>query len=253
MYVILVNPDDSLYGSKKERLMQRQKLVNKIVFIVDSIYNDIDMTDATVMLEYLLPVSKRYMTEILILSEKRYNDCFLQYELPLDTKLSSEAGEIQLQLTFVKTELDEHGKGVQHVRKTSHTTIEITPIAAWSDIIPDSALSALDERLIKMDAQMRAMNDFLDVIDDNKVDNLVYNDKEETLQLSANGVGVGDKVYVREMLDDGIPVVDLDSDSGNTTDKDHNDGCDCGCEDNVVEFGDVVSTTPNEDNNVVEF
>ena len=107
MYVILVNPDDSLYGSKKERLMQRQKLVNKLVFIVDSIYNDIDMTDATVMLEYLLPVSKKYETEILTLSEKRYNDCFLQYELPLDTKLSSEAGEIELQLTFVKNELDE--------------------------------------------------------------------------------------------------------------------------------------------------
>lgn len=240
MYVILINSDDSLYGSQKERLMQRQKLVNKIVFISDPIYNDIDMTDATVMLEYLLPVSRKYMTEILTLSEKRYKNCFLQYELPLDTKLSSEAGEIELQLTFVKTELDEFGNGIQRVRKTSTTTINIVPISAWSDIIPDSALSCLDERLIKLDAQMRGLNEYMNVMDNNKVDNLVYNPIEETIQLSSKGVGIGSKVSVKEMLDDGIPVIDLNSDSGDNTDRDNNDGCNCGCEDNdynnAVEF-----------------
>ena len=231
MYVILVNPDDSLYGSKKERLMQRQKLVNKLVFIVDPIYNSIDMTDATVMLEYLLPVSKRYETEILTLSEQRYNDCFLQYELPLDTKLSSEAGKIELQLTFVKTELDEHGNGIQRVRKTSSTIIEIIPITAWSDIVPDSALSALDQRLLVLDCQMRGLNDYIDALDKNNVDNLVYDDKNSTLQLYANGVGIGDKVSVKDMLDEGSPVVDLNE---KPEDKPNDD--DRPTESNVVEF-----------------
>ena len=240
MYVILVNPDDTLYGSKKERLMQRQNLVNKIVFIADPIYNDIDMTDATVMLEYLLPVSKKYETEILTLSKERYNDCFLQYVLPLNTKLSSEAGKIELQLTFVKTELNEHGSGIQRVRKTSSTTIEIIPITAWSDIIPDNALSALDQRLIKLDASIRAMNEYANIVDSNKVDNLIYNEAEETLQLSANGVAVGNKVSVRNMLDEGIPVVDLNS-SSSDEDLDSNpdidnDGCNCEDEADVVEF-----------------
>ena len=256
MYVILVNSDDTLYGSKKERLMQRQNLVNKIVFIVDPIYNDVDMTDATVMLEYLLPVSKKYETEILTLSNERYNDCFLQYVLPLNTKLSSEAGKIELQLTFVKTELDEYGNGIQRVRKTSVTAIEIIPITAWSDIIPDAALSSLDQRLIKLDASMRAMNDYMGVLDSNKVDNLVYDEKSETIQLTANGVGVGDKVSVRNMIDDGIPVVDLDGTPSVPDSGDDNDGCNCGCncEDDVVEFGNVVATVkPEENNNVLEF
>ena len=237
MYVLLVNDDNSIYGSVKERLMQRSKLTNTLVFIVNPIHNGIDMTDATVMLEYVLPSSKKYMTEILTLSEERYKDCYLQYKLPFDTKLSSEAGEIELQLTFAKTELDENGVGIQRVRKTSTTTITIVPIAAWADIIPDSALSPLDERLIKLDAQMRAMDNYLDVIDGTKIDNLVYNDKEETLQLSANGLPIGNKVSVRDMLDEGIPVVDLDSNSDEGSGKDHDDGCDCGCEDNIVEFG----------------
>jgi hypothetical protein len=259
MYTILVNQDDTLYGSHKERIMQRQKLVNDLVFIVDPIYRDThDMTDATVMLEYVLPVSREYKTVILTLSDERYNDCFLQYKLPFDTDLTSQAGSLELQLTFAYVEMNENGVGIQRVRKTSSTIIDIIPITAWSDIVPDSALSSLDQRLIKMDAQMRAMNDYLDVIDSNKVDNLVYNEYEDTLQLSANGVGVGNKVSVKDMLDDGIPVVDLDSVSGDT---EHDNGCNCGncgCEDNVVEFGyssDNIDEPEEstDDDNVVEF
>lgn len=229
MYVILVNDDDSLYGSKKERIMQRSTGVDTLVFIADPIYrNTHDMTSATVMLEYVRPTSRKYETEILELSDERYNDCYLQYRLPFNTKLTSEAGFVELQLTFVYTDLDENGNGIQKVRKTSPTTIEIIPIAAWADIVPDAALSALDQRLLKLDSQMRAMNDYMNVLDSNKVDDLVYNSAEETLQLSANGTGIGNKVSVREIMNDGVPVVDLDSDSGNVPDK--ND------DDNVVEF-----------------
>ena len=261
MYVILVNPDNTLYGSVKQRVMQRSKMVDTLKFICDPIYNGIDMTDASVMLEYVLPVSREYKTVLLNLSEERYNDCFLQYELPFDVDLTSQAGSLELQLTFAYVEMTPNGVGIQRIRKTSSTTIDILPITAWSDIIPDAALSSIDQRLIKMDATMRAMNDYLNVIDNNQVDNLVYNSKEDTLQLYSNGVGVGDKVSVKDMLDDGIPVVDLDGSSSSTAPDsgDHDDGCNCGCEDNVVEFGYSSSGTdkpvvPEEDeDNVVEF
>lgn len=254
MYVILCNDDDSLYGSKKERIMQRSKCVENLVFIVNSIYrNTYDMTNATVMLEYVLPVSRRYKTEILSLSEERYNDCFLQYKLPIDTEITSEAGSVELQLTFAYADMDENGKIVQRIRKTSKTTIEIIAISAWSDIIPDAALGGLDQRLIVMNAQIQALDSYMNVVNNNKADNLVYDDASETLQLSANGVGIGNKISVRDMLDEGIPVVELDSSSGNNQDPDYDNNCGCGCEDNVVEFGDATSTTPNEEDNVVEF
>ena len=243
MYVILVNPDNTLYGSVKQRIMQRSKLIDTLKFIVDPIYNGIDMTDATVMLEYVLPVSREYKTVILTLSEEKYNNCYLQYKLPFDTDITSQAGSLELQLTFAYVEMNENGVGVQRVRKTSPTTIDIVPITAWSDIVPDSALTALDQRLIKLDSQMRAVNDYANIIYNSQVDDLVYSEKDDTLQLSAKGVGVGRKVSVRDMLDDGIPVVNLDSNSdGSNEDNDaNNNDCDCGCEnnhnsDNVVEF-----------------
>lgn len=233
MYTILVCEDNSLYGSHKERIMQRSKLVDSMAFIVDPIYKGIDMTNASVVLEYLLPVSKKYETEYLTLSDERYNDCFLQYKLPFDTKITSEHGSVELQLTFAYADLDENGNSIQRVRKTSTTIIEIIPISAWSDIIPDAALSALDQRILKQDAQIKALNELANALDGNVniVDNLVYNSIDETLQLSANGVGVGSKVSVKDMLDDGSPVVDLNS---TYEDKPNDDGE--STESNVVEF-----------------
>ena len=252
MYTILICDDNTLMTTKRERIMQRSKLVDTLQFLVPQIYNGLNMSDYTVQLEYILPCSKKYCTELLDLSEEMYKD-HLKYLLPFDTKITSEPGEIQIQLTFVKTDLDEKGNGVQRVRKTSTTTIDVIPISAWSDIIPDSALSAIDERLIKLDAQMRGMNELANLLNDNQVDSLVYDENSDSLHLSAKGVRIGDKVSVKDMIDDGIPVVDLDSNGDSDTKPDGS--CDCGCEheDNVVEFGDSDIVEKLEDDNVVEF
>lgn len=210
MYVILVEQDDTLYGSKKERIMEKSKCVDNLVFVVDPIYrNTYDMTNATVMLEYIRPISRKYETEFLVLSDERYNG-FLQYKLPFNTNLTAEHGSLELQLTFIYVDLDVNGNSIQRVRKTSPTTIEIVPIANWANIIPDNALNALDQRVIVQTAQIKALADLANALADSKVDNLVYDDKEETLQLSSNGVGVGDKVSVKDMLDNGIPVIELE-------------------------------------------
>ena len=257
-YVILIDDNNELYGSRKERIMQRSTGVDTLVFVTNYLYKNVyDMTGATVMLEYILPCSKRYMTEILELSEERYNGSFLQYKLPFTTKLTSEAGKIELQVTFIYADLDVNGNGVQRVRKTSPTTIEIIPISAWSDIIPDEVLTPLDQRLLKLDAQMRGLNDYMNILDSNQVDNLVYDNKTETLQLMANNKGIGDKVSVRDMLDDGIPVIDLNTGSNDDSNEEDNNGCDCGCdcENNVVVFSNVEKpeNAKKNDDNVVEF
>lgn len=209
-YVILVNDDNTLTSSKKERIMQRSKLFNSLWFLVNPIYKGYEMAECTVLLEYVLPVSKKYCTEILTLSEDRYEE-YLKYLLPIDTNLTSEAGNIELQLTFVYADLDVDGTPIQRVRKTSTNTITIVPIAAWSDIIPDSALSAIDQRLIKADAQIKELIDAHNALNEDKADNITYNSDDNTLQLLSNGKIIGDKVKL-ECDDDGVPVVDLNED-----------------------------------------
>jgi hypothetical protein len=105
--------------------------------MTNSIYrNTHDMTNATVMLEYVRPVSRKYETEILELSKERYKDCYLQYKLPFDTNLTAEAGEIELQLTFVYTDLDSSGNGIQRVSEA------LARRAAGCDVPNDRAGSA---------------------------------------------------------------------------------------------------------------
>lgn len=232
-YVILVENDNSLYGSCKSKIMQKEKLFNKLWFLVAPHYNGYDMSQCTVTMRYVLPISREFVTETLVLSDERYEE-YLKYVLPIDTNLTKEWGDIELNLTFTMLDTDDNGNIVQHVRKTDNYLLNITQIPNWDALVPDSALSALDQRILKQDAQIKALNDLANAFDGsaNIVDNLVYDDINSTLQLSANGVGVGDKVSVKDMLDEGAPVVDINSKSED--DKPNTD--DESTEGNVVEF-----------------
>ena len=255
-YIFLLENDNEIITSHREVLMQRSKLVDEIWFLVNPKYKSCenDMSVFSVMLEYVLPVSKSYHSLELVNDKDGYKE-YLKYVVPLDSNLSSEAGDIQLQLSFIYVGLDADGKDVQKVRKTLPAKLHITPIAAWGDIIPDAALSALDQRIIKTQAQIKELGYYAEILNENQVNNLVYDDKAETLQLMAGNKGVGNKVSVRDMLDDGTPVVDLDSNFEDVSDSNDCNCENCGCEDDVVEFG-YSSTNINKpatDDNVVEF
>jgi hypothetical protein len=217
--------------------MQREKLFNKLWFLVPPHYNGYDMSQCTVTLRYLLPISKEFKTETLVLSDERYEE-YLKYVLPVDTNLTKEWGEIELNLTFTMVDVDNNGNFVQRVRKTDNHILNITQLPDWDKFVPDSALSAIDQRILKQDAQIKALNDLAGSIGGNIniVNNLVYDENDDTLQLSANGVGVGNKVSVKDMLDDGMPVVDFNPDSGIVEINPNPDSDEELENDNVIEF-----------------
>lgn len=196
MYTILLNDTNELITSVKERIMQRSKLVDSLHFLVDPTYKGLDMSGFTVMLEYLLPVSREYHSEILVKSDALYKEK-LEYKLPFDTCLTKEAGNIEIQLTFVKVSLDADGNNTQQVRKTSTTTIKILPISAWSDIVADNALGAIDQRLIQAEAMINAVGEMAQQLDNTKADNITYNEESNYIQLTANGAPIGDKITLK--------------------------------------------------------
>ena len=198
MYTILVNDDNTLTTSIRERIMQRSKLVDSLHFLVSPTYKGLDMTDFTVTMEYILPVSKEYVSEVLVKSEELYKE-MLEYKLPFDTDLTKEAGEIEVKLTFSKVDLDEDGNDVQYVRKISATSITIVPIESWCDIIPDKALDAIDQRIIKTDAQIKALLDANEITRLEKADNLVLDSENKELYLTAEGEQIGDKVKLSDL------------------------------------------------------
>lgn len=195
MYTLLLDETNKLTTTVKERIMQRSKLVDDLHFLVDPIYKGHNMADFTVMMEYILPVSREYKSELLVLSDSLYKDK-LEYKLPFNTCLTREAGNIEIQLTFASVGLDSSGNSVQRVRKTSTAVITIVPISAWSDIIADSALTALDQRLIQTQAMLEAVNEMNQALYETKADDIYYNETEKYIQLTANGNPIGNKVVL---------------------------------------------------------
>jgi len=211
MYTILVKDTNELSTTVKERIMQRSKLVDNLHFLVDPLYkNEVDMTDFTVVMEYILPVSKRYRTEILTLSEELYKEK-LEYKLPFDTALTEEAGNIEIQLSFTKLDLDEDGNSIQYVRKTSAATIAIVPISAWSDIIPDSALTAVDAKILEVQGQIKALEELNNITATAKADNIILDKDTHELYLTANGEPIGSKITIDTMSE---AIVESTKDDG---------------------------------------
>lgn len=196
MYTIIVNNDNVLDKTNVERVMCKSKLVNNMHFLVPLMYDQISMDGFTAVLEYRLPVSKAYHTEILVVQPEIYKDDYLEYRLPFDTNLTAEAGEIELQLTFTKAILNDDGTTTQYVRKTLPTQIVITPIASWADMIPDAALTALDQRIIALDLAQEQLAQLAQLLNTGKADNIVI--EGDQLQLTSNGVKIGDAVTVNQ-------------------------------------------------------
>ena len=190
MYTFLITESNELLASVRERIMQRSKLVDKLHFLTAPIYKGEDMSKYTVLMEYITPVSKQYKSEFLTLSNELYKDN-LEYTLPLDTELTGEPGQLEIQITFSYVEMDEYGKTIQHIRKISPGELTIVPIAAWSDMIPDAALSALDQRLLALQARQEQLEDLQNTYMEEKADDLSY--ENNVLQLVSNGKKIGSK------------------------------------------------------------
>lgn len=191
--ILITQTNELIDTTPKERIMQKSKLVDELHFIVDAMYKGTDMSTFTMVMEYKLPVSNEYKTQILEQSPELYEG-MLEYKIPIDTDITKYPGNVEIQITMSKLESDARGKVLQRVRKVQPTILKIYPIAAWSDMIPDADLTALDQRILKQDAQIKELNELADKLNMTKADNLSYS--ENMLQLTSNGKKIGSAVSI---------------------------------------------------------
>lgn len=191
--ILITQTNELIDTTPKERIMQKSKLVDELHFIVDAMYKGTDMSTFTMVMEYKLPVSNEYKTQILEQSPELYEG-MLEYKIPIDTDITKYPGNVEIQITMSKLESDARGKVLQRVRKVQPTILKIYPIAAWSDMISDADLTALDQRILKQDAQIKELNELADKLNMTKADNLSYS--ENMLQLTSNGEKIGSAVSI---------------------------------------------------------
>lgn len=199
-YTILVNNDNTLTTSVKTRIMQRSNMVDKLHFLVEPIYNDYDMSKFTLTMEYVLPVSRKYRTEVLVLSEELYKNK-LEYFLPVDTKITSEAGNVEFTLTFTYLEMDAEGNTVEHVRKTDTSIIQILSAAQWAEYIPSADLDSISQIMLSLQAKIEQEKVYAELLQESRADNIKLDEENGEIYLTVNGEKIGEAINLNHLGD----------------------------------------------------
>lgn len=229
MYTILMKDDKSLIATSTATLFQREKLVDKIQFLIPKTYEEFDIQQCQIVLKYVDQGNEAH-AEILTMNEDLYKENYVRCVMPVDTNLTRFAGDISVHLSFLylSTENELH----EEVMHSGEIVISISPLSDYYAFISDKSLDVLDQKIFELDAKLKAMELMSDTYQNEKADGLVYDEESNTLQLTSNEEPIGNPVVIEcdatKIEEEGIPVVTFD----NETEEENPDGE----VDNVVEF-----------------
>ena len=200
MYTVLINNDNTVTVTERQRIMQNSKLIDILRIIVPKTYNELDMSQFTARLEYLKPISHEHNFVELEIEDADYKTNFLLYKIRIDTTLTSEVGDVQFMLTFIDVNMTDDGVVETPVRKIDIFTMPVFPIANWF-VVPDSALSTLDQRIIANQEAIMAMADLQSSIADNNLDDIKLDTDTNTLYGTSGGTKKGTGVKLEDLGD----------------------------------------------------
>lgn len=204
--IILINNDNMAITTVKETIMQRDKLTNKISIICPRIYkDDIDMKEFDLVMTYKLPISKTVRIIEMQCAEELYKDEFCKYDLDIDTDITSENGDVELQFTFMRTYLDPDGNNIQQVRNINPTSIHICQLSDW--LVPsDEALGTLAELYLTNKNMVKSLEQLATTLYATKLDDIKLDADSKQLVGISNGVPVGTGISLEDLNNELVEV-----------------------------------------------
>lgn len=170
MYTILVNKDNSLMTSIRQRIIVGSTNIDDLHILVEPIYNNIDMSKLTAVLTYITPVTHTRNTLALIPSEELYKNR-LEYKIKLNESFTSEAGDIRIHMSFLDDD--------DNVRR--ETTMGIIHISPRDNIEQTESNNTPTTSSI--------------------VDNIFLDTATNEIYLTSGGEVVGNKISVDDLAD----------------------------------------------------
>ncbi len=192
--VILMKPNKILVVSKPSRLFQKENAVDNIVFYVPEKYNGFELKNFIATLYYTNPANDA-ISELLVAESTSDKEGFLQYSLPVTTKITKLPGTISLYLSFVHNDV---ATMTSYVLKTSTLDIEIETWEDYFKYLPNDSLATIDNKIAELDAKIAEIK----AIADMEIPDDLALTREGHLQLSVDGSPIGDGVNVVVTNDD---------------------------------------------------
>lgn len=191
MYTILMDKHKQLVKTVETKLYQREKLTEKLQFLFPKIYNDIDLSEFTIILKFIDQQGISH-AEILSPDDDLYKGK-IRCAMPIDSDLTKFSGDISIRITFEKIDVENQ---TQYVLHTGETTITISPLKDYYCFVPDKSLEFVDQLVGNLEAKIEATEKIADIYDKSKADNISYSNNN--LQLTANGKKIGDSITLSD-------------------------------------------------------
>ena len=202
MYTLRITDDNNVITTVKESLMEKSNCVNSIQIIINKLYKEqIDMTDTTAYMKYVLPVTKKIkMTQLI--ADTTTDESHILYTIPVTANISAEPGDIEVSFTFLKLVHDEESDSTtSYVRKTESGLIHITKLAQFDSYEPSEMLTELDQRILALMATAEDIKKLGQATYDNMpIDMKLDSEAKKLTLVNANG-NTGDGVGIADRSD----------------------------------------------------
>lgn len=202
MYTLRITDDNNVITTVKESLMEKSNCVNSIQIVINKLYKEqINMTDTTAYMKYVLPVTKKIkMTQLI--ADTTTDESHILYTIPVTANISAEPGDIEVSFTFLKLVHDEESDTTtSYVRKTESGLIHITKLAQFDSYEPSEMLTELDQRILALMATAEDIKKLGQATYDNMpIDMKLDSEAKKLTLVNANG-NTGDGVGIADLSD----------------------------------------------------
>ena len=176
MYTIKMGDSKELITTVRTHVYQGEKNADTLVFLVPSQYGEVDATECSITLRYVLPLADGYADIPLLVAA--YNDDYLACTTALTAPLTSVCGTVTMWLLV-------RDAGNQVVLESGNIAMQVD--CRHSDD-PDEPAPDRD-KLDKLAEQVENLQN-------EKADSITYDSENRKLQLTANGYNIGQTVTV---------------------------------------------------------
>lgn len=202
MYTLRITDDNNVITTVKESLMEKSNCVNSIQIIINKLYKEqINMTDTTAYMKYVLPVTKKIkMTQLI--ADTTTDESHILYTIPVTANISAEPGDIEVSFTFLKLVHDEESDTTtSYVRKTESGLIHITKLAQFDSYEPSEMLTELDQRILALMATAEDIKKLGQATYDNMpIDMKLDSEAKKLTLVNANG-NTGEGIGIADLSD----------------------------------------------------
>lgn len=201
MYTLKITDENTVVTTVKEKIIERSDYVDQIQIVVAKLYREqIDMSDCTVYMRYVLPVTGKIKMTKLEPNDLAYETDYIQYLIPAEAYLTAEAGDIEVSFTFLKLISNEDETTTSYVRKTQTGVIHISPIAPFAKYEPDEMLDEIDQRLLVMEALQKNMMSMTESMYNGMVKDIHINTEDRKVILTdRDGNDTGEGIEVTDL------------------------------------------------------